>query len=117
MLFHVDCGGRNIRSFSLGISDLRCGSSNSAAGPFNSPLEEMLMFKLVSLIGVLVLPGPLSAQLEPHAGQWKTWVSASGSAVRLPAPPDAAGSRRHCGRDAIGQGMRRGQNNATKMSV
>ncbi len=50
------------------------------------------MFKLVSLIGVLALPGPLSAQLEPHAGQWKTWVIASGSAVRLPAPPDGAGT-------------------------
>ena len=50
------------------------------------------MFKLVSLISGLALVGPLSAQLEPHAGQWKTWVLTSGSAVRLPAPPDAAGT-------------------------
>lgn len=30
---------------------------------------------------------PLSAQVEPNAGQWKTWVISSGSAMRLPAPP------------------------------
>jgi len=48
------------------------------------------MFKLVSLISGLALAGPLFAQIEPHAGQWKTWVIASGSAVRLPAPPDGA---------------------------
>src|SRR5215467_5890920 len=30
---------------------------------------------------------PLSAQVEPNAGQWKTWVVSSGSAMRLPAPP------------------------------
>jgi len=48
------------------------------------------MFKLVSLIGGLALAGTLCAQVEPHAGQWKTWVIASGSALRLPAPPDAA---------------------------
>jgi membrane-associated phospholipid phosphatase len=49
------------------------------------------MFKAVSLIsGLLALGGSLSAQVEPHAGQWKTWVIASGSAFRLAAPPDAA---------------------------
>uniref|UniRef100_Q01W83 Phosphoesterase, PA-phosphatase related n=1 Tax=Solibacter usitatus (strain Ellin6076) TaxID=234267 RepID=Q01W83_SOLUE len=47
------------------------------------------MFKLASLIGGLVLAGTLSAQVEPHAGQWKTWVIPSGTAMRLPAPPDA----------------------------
>jgi len=30
---------------------------------------------------------PLAAQVEPNAGQWKTWVLSSGSAMRLPAPP------------------------------
>ena len=30
---------------------------------------------------------PLSAQVEPDAGHWKTWVIPSGSAMRLPAPP------------------------------
>src|SRR4029077_17937607 len=48
------------------------------------------MFKLVSLISGLALASRLSAQIEPRAGQWKTWVIASGSALRLPAPPDAS---------------------------
>jgi membrane-associated phospholipid phosphatase len=30
----------------------------------------------------------LMAQVEPGAGKWKTWVIPSGSALRLPAPPD-----------------------------
>jgi hypothetical protein len=49
------------------------------------------MFKIASVIsGLLALAGSLSAQAEPHAGQWKTWIISSGSSVRLPAPPDAA---------------------------
>lgn len=32
------------------------------------------------------------AQIEPSAGQWKTWVIPSGSALRLPPPPDADGT-------------------------
>jgi len=49
------------------------------------------MFKIKSVItGLLALAGSLSAQIEPHAGQWKTWVISSGSSLRLPAPPDAA---------------------------
>jgi membrane-associated phospholipid phosphatase len=31
----------------------------------------------------------LMAQVEPGAGKWKTWVIPSGSALRLPAPPDS----------------------------
>jgi membrane-associated phospholipid phosphatase len=50
------------------------------------------MFKLVSVISVLALASTLSDQVEPRAGQWKTWVIASGSAFRLPAPPDVAGT-------------------------
>ena len=42
------------------------------------------MYKFVLLF---VLVWPLSAQLEPNAGQWKTWVIPSGGAMRLPAPP------------------------------
>jgi len=34
----------------------------------------------------------LTAQVEPKAGQWKTWVIPSGSTYRLPAPPDEAGT-------------------------
>ena len=48
------------------------------------------MYQVATLITVLVLAGDLSAQVEPHAGQWKTWTIASGSALRLPPPPDAA---------------------------
>jgi membrane-associated phospholipid phosphatase len=42
------------------------------------------MRKFVFLLFVVL---PLSAQIEPNAGQWKTWVISSGSAMRLPAPP------------------------------
>src|SRR5438128_9621500 len=62
-----------------------------AGHTLNGPLGGILMFKAVSLIiGLLALGGSLPAQVEPHAGQWKTWIIASGSALRLPAPPDAA---------------------------
>src|SRR5215472_2256549 len=30
----------------------------------------------------------LAAQVEPGAGTWQTWIIASGSALRLPPPPD-----------------------------
>jgi membrane-associated phospholipid phosphatase len=39
-------------------------------------------------LGVL-LAFSLKAQVEPSAGQWKTWVIASGNAFRLPTPPDS----------------------------
>jgi membrane-associated phospholipid phosphatase len=42
------------------------------------------MRRFVFLLFVVL---PLSAQVEPNAGQWKTWVISSGSAMRLPAPP------------------------------
>jgi membrane-associated phospholipid phosphatase len=49
------------------------------------------MFKTISfLTGILALSGHLPAQVEPQAGQWRTWVIASGSAFRLPTPPDPA---------------------------
>jgi membrane-associated phospholipid phosphatase len=50
------------------------------------------MHKFMSLIVGLSLSCSLPAQVEPNAGQWKTWVIASGGALRLPAPPDAAGT-------------------------
>ena len=34
--------------------------------------------------------GAAQAQVEPTAGQWKTWVLPSGAAFRLPPPPDKA---------------------------
>jgi hypothetical protein len=34
-----------------------------------------------------------SAQIEPNAGKWKTWVLTSGDQMRLPPPPDEAETR------------------------
>src|SRR6266852_2242683 len=50
------------------------------------------MHKFMWLIIGLSLACNLPAQVEPNAGQWKTWVIASGRALRLPAPPDADGT-------------------------
>ena len=47
------------------------------------------MHKFIWLIAGLTLASHLPAQVEPNAGQWKTWVIASGSAFRLP-PPNTA---------------------------
>src|SRR5437588_8242634 len=56
------------------------------------------MFKTVSFISaVLCMGSSLPAQVEPHAGQWKTWVIPSGSTFRLPAPPDAAATAAEIG--------------------
>jgi hypothetical protein len=56
-----------------------------------------LMFRAVSLVsGLLALGGSLPAQVEPHAGQWKTWVIAS---VRYsPAPIRAHRGEQRCER-------------------
>ena len=35
---------------------------------------------------------PPAGQVEPGAGAWKTWVLRSGDQLRLPAPPDTAGT-------------------------
>ena len=48
------------------------------------------MRKFRWLMMALITAASLSAQIEPQAGQWKTWVISSGSAFRLPAPPNAA---------------------------
>ena len=45
--------------------------------------------KIVILLTGMALALRLDAQVEPGAGQWKTWVISSGSEFRLPAPPDA----------------------------
>jgi hypothetical protein len=42
------------------------------------------MLRAVSLVsGLLALGGSMPAQVEPHAGQWHTWVIASGYGTRL----------------------------------
>jgi membrane-associated phospholipid phosphatase len=45
------------------------------------------MLKNFSYLIGLSLIGNLSAQVEPHAGQWKTWVIPTGGALRLSPPP------------------------------
>jgi membrane-associated phospholipid phosphatase len=44
---------------------------------------------IACMAAVCLMTGSLFAQVEPHAGMWKTWVIASGDTLRLPAPPDA----------------------------
>jgi membrane-associated phospholipid phosphatase len=46
------------------------------------------MNKLISYLLGTSMMCTLMAQVEPGAGKWKTWVIASGDALRLPAPPD-----------------------------
>jgi membrane-associated phospholipid phosphatase len=44
------------------------------------------------VLSLLAIAATASAQVEPNAGQWKTWVLSSGSQMRLPAPPDSTGA-------------------------
>jgi hypothetical protein len=45
------------------------------------------MFRAVSLVsGLLALGGSMPAQVGPHAGQWKTWVIASGTVLACAGP-------------------------------
>jgi membrane-associated phospholipid phosphatase len=56
------------------------------------------MFQRVTFIsGLLIVTGSVWAQIEPNAGQWRTWVISSGSAFRLPAPPDDAATAAEIG--------------------
>ena len=38
-------------------------------------------------------PGHRHDQIEPHAGQWRTWVISSGEDYRVPPPPSPARTR------------------------
>jgi membrane-associated phospholipid phosphatase len=49
----------------------------------------MKKFRLLS-IALWISMQPLYAQIEPTAGNWKTWFIPSGNALRLPPPPGAA---------------------------
>ncbi len=44
---------------------------------------------ILYILSASMMTGTLMAQVEPGAGKWKTWVIPSGSAFRLPAPPDS----------------------------
>ncbi len=50
------------------------------------------MLRKIVLIAAFGLTLEAQAQIEPQAGQWKTWVISSGTAYRLPAPPDGEGT-------------------------
>lgn len=50
------------------------------------------MHKFVLSIASLVLAWNVSAQVEPTAGRWKTWVIPTAGAVQLAPPPNAAQS-------------------------
>jgi len=54
-------------------------------------------------LSILFVISSLSAQIEPAAGQWKTLVIPSGSAMRLPAPPadDATATELQWVRDCV----------------
>jgi hypothetical protein len=45
------------------------------------------MYRIRLLMTVAALAPSLSAQVEPNAGTWKTWVLSSASASRLAPPP------------------------------
>jgi membrane-associated phospholipid phosphatase len=42
---------------------------------------------LTVCLGLTLFAASAAAQIEPNAGQWKTWVLTSGNEFRLPAPP------------------------------
>jgi membrane-associated phospholipid phosphatase len=44
-------------------------------------------------LGLTLFALSASAQIEPNAGEWKTWVLTSGSQFRLPAPPGSHESK------------------------
>src|ERR1700693_923922 len=50
----------------------------------------VFMFRFVCFAASLSLAGSLSAQMEPNAGRWKTWVIPAGGTLRLAAPPNDA---------------------------
>ena len=43
---------------------------------------------ILYILTASMMTGTLMAQVEPGAGNWKTWVIPSGNAFRLPPPPD-----------------------------
>src|SRR4051812_20624500 len=61
------------------------------------------MKKILPLLAILFMGTHLNAQLEPGAGNWKTWFIASGKAYRLPPPASSW-------KDEIGQVLSLQQN-------
>ena len=50
----------------------------------------MALSKTTFVVSVLIPFGSLFAQVEPNAGNWRTWILSSGNQMRLPAPPGDA---------------------------
>src|ERR1700712_1657710 len=75
--------------------------------PLGRPgLNHTMSWAIITLIAIgLLLAGALNTgsvslaanenanQIEPGAGQWKTWLLTSGSQLRSPAPPDRAATK------------------------
>ncbi len=47
----------------------------------------------LTLLAIVPIWAQPSAQIEPHAGTWKTWAISSGHDFRVPPPPDAAATK------------------------
>ena len=45
------------------------------------------------IVASMAYAQPTSSQVEPNAGNWKTWVITSGKDFRVPPPPDSAGTQ------------------------
>jgi membrane-associated phospholipid phosphatase len=61
-------------------------------GPVRARLVGAGLLAASLILGPTVTAQPQSGsgQVEPRAGQWRTWVLSAGSDLRLPPPPDAA---------------------------
>src|SRR5262245_33748870 len=69
---------------------------------FTAPVSPPGMTRTIALLGISI-SCHLFAQVEPGAGQWKTWVLPNGSALRLPPPPDTTAAELQTMKDLITQ--------------
>src|SRR5882757_937023 len=53
----------------------------------------LLLASALNAGGVSLAATEKANQVEPGAGQWKTWLLSSGSQLRRPAPPDHAATK------------------------
>src|SRR5262245_3118267 len=94
MRFRVHPVGRQPVVDTAGLRKGASPMSPRLATPFTRPLRVSLaVVSLLLLQAALATAQPRSDQIEPRAGQWKTWTLSSGSELRLPAPPDAASTK------------------------
>jgi membrane-associated phospholipid phosphatase len=67
---------------------LRLGMAGAATG-----LSGGLLLEGIRPVKAAESNAKASGQIEPGAGAWKTWVISSGSAIKVPPPPDADETR------------------------